>query len=72
MHRNAEDPIKVINAIEHAVINCQPHLRYRPGWQSSLIFFPISMLPTSIADYFYHFLIHTKQLPQSVYEQINQ
>ena len=66
----AEDPIKVINALQHSVINSKPHIRYRPGWQSSFIFFPISIFPSFISDYFYHILINTKELPQSVDQQI--
>ncbi|CAF2408941.1 unnamed protein product [Rotaria sp. Silwood2] len=46
----AEDSIKVVQAIQHAVINTKPCIRYRPGWQSSLIFFPLSMIPAWITD----------------------
>ncbi|CAF0808185.1 unnamed protein product [Rotaria sp. Silwood1] len=48
---NAENPQKVIKAIRHAVMNTAPRIRYRPGWQSSLFFFPLSMLPAWLADY---------------------
>jgi NAD(P)-dependent dehydrogenase (short-subunit alcohol dehydrogenase family) len=48
--KHAEDPDKAIRALEHAVINSNPCARYRPGWQSSLFFFPLSMGPTWLAD----------------------
>ena len=47
---NAENPQKVIKALRHAVMNSAPRIRYRPGWQSSLFFFPLSTLPAWIAD----------------------
>jgi NAD(P)-dependent dehydrogenase (short-subunit alcohol dehydrogenase family) len=46
----AEDPIKVVHTMQHAVINTAPCIRYRPGWQSSLLFFPLSMSPAWLAD----------------------
>jgi NAD(P)-dependent dehydrogenase (short-subunit alcohol dehydrogenase family) len=46
----AEDPIKVVWAMQHAVRSSMPHIRYRPGWQSSLFFFPLSMAPAWLAD----------------------
>lgn len=67
--RYAENPRKVIDALEHSVMNTKPRIRYRPGWQSSFVFFPISMLPSFLADYFYYILINTKQRPQSVEQQ---
>jgi len=47
---NAENPQKVVKALRHAVMNSAPRIRYRPGWQSSLFFFPLSMLPAWLAD----------------------
>ena len=49
--KKAEDPSKVVHALEHAVMNSKPQIRYRPGWQSSLIFFPLSMLPAWLVDW---------------------
>lgn len=43
--KHAEDPILVVNDIVHAVQSTSPKIRYRPGWQSSRLLFPISMLP---------------------------
>ena len=51
LYRHAENPEKVIQALKHAVINSKPEIRYRPGWQSKFIFFPLSMLPSWLADY---------------------
>lgn len=48
----AENPMKVVRALQHAVISTAPRIRYRPGWQSSLFFFPLSMIPTELADLF--------------------
>ena len=50
--RNAENPQKVVRALRHAVMNSAPRIRYRPGWQSSLFFFPFSMLPAWLVDLF--------------------
>ena len=68
--KNAEDPMKVVRALEHAVINTEPCIRYRPGWQSSLIFFPISMLPAWIVDWLFMNMGATKTLPPSVSKQL--
>lgn len=48
--KHAEDPMKVVRALTHAVMNSEPEIRYRPGWQSKLLF-PISLLPGWIGDY---------------------
>lgn len=48
---NAENPQKVVKVLCHAVMNSVPRIRYRPGWQSKLFFFPLSMLPAWFADY---------------------
>jgi NAD(P)-dependent dehydrogenase (short-subunit alcohol dehydrogenase family) len=46
----AENPNKVVHAMKHAVTSTAPHIRYRPGWQSSLLFFPLSMGPAWFTD----------------------
>ena len=46
----AENPIKVVQSIQHAVSNTAPRIRYRPGWQSNWLVFPISMIPTWMTD----------------------
>jgi NAD(P)-dependent dehydrogenase (short-subunit alcohol dehydrogenase family) len=48
---NAENPQKVVKALRHAVMNSAPQIRYRPGWQSSFFFFPLSILPAWMADF---------------------
>ena len=46
----AENPVKVVRALQHAIMSTSPQIRYRPGWQSSYIFFPLSILPASLVD----------------------
>jgi NAD(P)-dependent dehydrogenase (short-subunit alcohol dehydrogenase family) len=68
--RFAEDPIKVVRVLQHAVINTAPCIRYRPGIQSSVYLFPLSMLPTWLTDWI---LIKTRSvssIPASVAKQI--
>jgi NAD(P)-dependent dehydrogenase (short-subunit alcohol dehydrogenase family) len=48
--KRAENPEKVVRALKHAVMNSAPRIRYRPGWQSSYIMFPISRGPAWLAD----------------------
>ncbi|CAF4936068.1 unnamed protein product, partial [Rotaria sp. Silwood1] len=40
----AENPNKVIEALRHAVMNTRSKIRYRPGWQSSLLFSAFDVL----------------------------
>ena len=70
IRKNAEDPMKVVRALQHAVTNTEPHIRYRPGWQSSLIFFPISMLPAWIADWLLRRRTQPTALPAGVSKQL--
>ncbi|CAF3034208.1 unnamed protein product [Rotaria socialis] len=49
----AEDPIKVVRALQHAVESTAPRTRYRPGWQSEFLFFPLSVVPAWLSDLFY-------------------
>ncbi|CAF0831866.1 unnamed protein product [Adineta ricciae] len=46
----AENPKKVVNVLRHAVMNTKPQIRYRPGWQSSVLMFTLSTLPARLAD----------------------
>ncbi|CAF1593391.1 unnamed protein product [Rotaria sp. Silwood1] len=66
----AEDPMKVIRAVQHAVINTAPRIRYRPGWQASLIFFPISNLPAWIVDWLFSQLDKSHHVPAFVSQQL--
>lgn len=67
----AEDPIKVVRALQHAVINTVPRIRYRPGWQSSLIFFPLSIIPAWLADLFFAKTRDVGILPLGTRKQLN-
>ncbi|CAF1684201.1 unnamed protein product [Adineta ricciae] len=51
--RNAEDPIKVVRALEHAVSSTAPCIRYKPGWQSKFVYYPLSLLPAWLADMYF-------------------
>ena len=66
----AEDPQKVVRALRHAVLNTEPRIRYRPGWQSSLLFFPLSTLPTWMVDEFLKRLGNVNRVPISVARQL--
>ena len=48
--QTADDPIKAVRAVCHAVTSSKPRIRYRPGWQSSLFCFPLSMAPAWLVD----------------------
>ncbi|CAF1059101.1 unnamed protein product [Rotaria sordida] len=65
----AEDPMKVVRVLQHAVMNTVPHIRYRPGWQSSLVFFPISRLPAWIVDWILNKLEKSSYVPAGVNKQ---
>ena len=66
---SAEMPHKVVKVLRHAVMSTAPRIRYRPGWQSSLFFFPLSMLPAWIADYVLIKLRNSQVLPAGLLEQ---
>ena len=34
-----DDPVTVVQAIKHAVMNTNPRIRYRPGWQAKFFFY---------------------------------
>ncbi|CAF0755453.1 unnamed protein product [Adineta ricciae] len=70
--RLAEDPRKVVRALQHAVANTVPHIRYRPGWQSSLLFFPLSMIPAGITDFVLYRGQGRNVTPSGVYQQIKE
>ncbi|CAF1416012.1 unnamed protein product [Adineta steineri] len=70
LRKIADDPLKVVRALQHAVMNTVPHIRYRPGWQSSLMLFPISMLPAWIADPLLRKLFKSTLVPASIRNQL--
>ncbi|CAF3716536.1 unnamed protein product [Rotaria sp. Silwood1] len=67
---NAENPIKVVRALRHAVMNTEPRIRYRPDWQAKLFFYPISMLPAWLFDFMSLKIINPSILPVGVKNQI--
>ncbi|CAF3151820.1 unnamed protein product [Rotaria sp. Silwood2] len=67
---NAENPIKVVRALRHAVMNTKPRTRYRPDWQAKLLFYPLSMLPAWLVDFLMLKLVNTSILPAGVNNQI--
>ncbi|CAF3680644.1 unnamed protein product [Rotaria sordida] len=46
----ADDPNKVVQAVQHAIMNINPHIRYRPGWQAKLFFIVLYLPPTWLID----------------------
>jgi NAD(P)-dependent dehydrogenase (short-subunit alcohol dehydrogenase family) len=66
----AENPIKVVRALQHAVISTAPRIRYRPGWQSSFVFFPLSMVPAWLADLFFEKTRGLSVLPLGIEKQL--
>ena len=68
----AEDPMKVVKVLAHAISSSTPRIRYRPGVQSSCLFFPISMLPAWIADWLLRNISPLKTMPASVANQVQQ
>ena len=47
---NAEDPLKAVRDIEHAVMNTHPYIRYRSGWQAKLLFIVYILFPDWLLD----------------------
>ncbi|CAF2867895.1 unnamed protein product [Rotaria sp. Silwood2] len=70
LYKYAENPMKVVRNLQHAVMNTVPCIRYRPGWQSSLVFFPISHLPTWIVDWIFSKLDKSPHAPAGVSQQL--
>ncbi|CAF3096776.1 unnamed protein product [Rotaria sp. Silwood2] len=66
----AEDPIIVVRSLQHAVMNAFPHIRYRPGWQSSFILFPLSNLPVRIIDWLLNALKKSRDPPTGISQQL--
>ncbi|CAF3701414.1 unnamed protein product [Rotaria sp. Silwood1] len=66
----AGHPIKVVRSFQHAVMNKSPHIRYRLGWQSSFILFPLSNLPVRIIDWLLNALNKSRDPPMGVSQQL--
>jgi 11-cis-retinol dehydrogenase len=67
---NAEDPNKVVRVLQHAVMNTEPRIRYRPDWQGTLFFYPFSMLPAWLVDLLIFKLVSSSLPPAGVADQI--
>ncbi|CAF1366359.1 unnamed protein product [Rotaria sp. Silwood1] len=67
---HAEDPIKVVRALRHAVMNTKPRIRYQPDLHAKLLFYPASMLPAWLFDIVASKLIGSSRLPAGVKNQI--
>ena len=69
--QTADDPMKVVRALCHALTNHRPSIRYRPGWQSSLFCFPLSMVPARLVDSLIRWGQRNMVLPTGVSNQSN-
>ncbi|CAM4795156.1 unnamed protein product [Rotaria magnacalcarata] len=66
----AEDPIKVVRAVQHAVMSTAPYTRYRPGWQSMFVYFPLSIVPAWLADLYFEKMDTLPVLPVGINNQM--
>ena len=55
----------VVDAYEHAMFARCPRDRYQIGWDSRLLFIPLSNLPAWIQDILLQFLTKRKTIPAS-------
>lgn len=62
----AENPKKVIRSMKDAVMNVNPQIRYRPGWQSSVLMFSLSRGPAWLADLIIMYLTPASVIPNGV------
>jgi NAD(P)-dependent dehydrogenase (short-subunit alcohol dehydrogenase family) len=69
LYRYAEDPTKVVQALQHAVNNSKPEIRYRPGWQSKFVYLPLSLAPAWLTDMFFIRAINSDIQPAGVQQQ---
>ena len=68
--RWAEDPIKVVRDLQHAVTSTAPRIRYRSGWQSEFVWFPLSMMPDWLVDFYFAKQYASPVLPVGVKNQL--
>ena len=66
---NAEDPMKVVRALEHAVMNTEPCIRYLPDLQAKFIFYPPSMFPAWLVDFLMNKFVGPSVIPAGVKNQ---
>jgi NAD(P)-dependent dehydrogenase (short-subunit alcohol dehydrogenase family) len=57
IHKMAEDPLIVVNAIVRSTYAKSPILRYLVGWQASLLYVLLSQAPTNVADLIIRFIM---------------
>ncbi|CAF3456360.1 unnamed protein product [Rotaria sp. Silwood2] len=48
--KHPDNPKHVVRAVQHAVMNINPCIRYRPGWQAKLFFITLYLPPTWLID----------------------
>jgi NAD(P)-dependent dehydrogenase (short-subunit alcohol dehydrogenase family) len=65
---NADDPMRVVGAIQHAITNTEPRLRYRPGWQGKLIYFVFYLSPAWFSDKLLSIALNV--VPSGVHHQL--
>ncbi|CAF3301859.1 unnamed protein product [Rotaria sp. Silwood2] len=67
---HAEDPMKVVRALRHAVMNSKPCIRYQPDLHAKLFFYPASMLPAWLFDMLALKLVGPSRLPAGVKNKV--
>ncbi|CAF3700169.1 unnamed protein product [Rotaria socialis] len=67
--KKAEDPMKVVRALQHAIMSSTPHIRYRPGIQSAYVSFPMSTLPAWLTDWILRKLRGSNHIPVGISKQ---
>ncbi|XP_066275400.1 retinol dehydrogenase 7-like [Branchiostoma lanceolatum] len=63
--RIKEDPVTVVDAMEHALCATHPRSRYVIGWKVWLVVVPISWLPTDLGDLAYRLVLRKEATPAS-------
>ncbi|XP_049640018.1 retinol dehydrogenase 16-like [Suncus etruscus] len=58
----SQDLSLATNCMEHALTACHPRTRYVAGWDAKLFFFPLSHLPTCLADAIIKFTICSRPI----------
>lgn len=65
----AEDPMKVVLALQHAVTSTAPCIRYKPGWQSKFVYYPLSIIPAWMTDFYFFKVRGVPVIPTGVTKQ---
>jgi hypothetical protein len=61
--------MKAVRAIQHAVMNTNPQIRYRPGWQAKLIFIIYLIFPDWLIDKLL-FVASSSLVPAGIHNQL--